>query len=73
MENGDFEKLINALAAAAAGYVDRKFNDGIPAEIRIVVQPDGSGAIKIDAGERRPFNGPHTAAELLREFIENAK
>jgi hypothetical protein len=72
MENGDFEKLINALASIA-GRLDRP--PGSRVVLSIQVYPSGSGLFDVVGVDSLfgSFNGPHTAAEMLRELIENAK
>lgn len=70
METNNIETLISALADHAANGNDRPFKKGVPVELKIIVQFDGSGVIKFDAGERQHFTGPHTAAEILSSIIK---
>lgn len=65
METNNIENLITALADVAANGSDRPFKKGVPVELRINVQADGSGTIKFDGRDRQSFTGPHTAAEIL--------
>ncbi len=69
-----FEDLINTLATIAA---DPTRVPGSRVELTFFVYPGGSGQFLVVDGignDVGTFNGPHTAAELLREFIKlNAK
>lgn len=70
METNNIENLIRTLADVAANGSERPFKKGVPVDLKINVQADGSGSIKFDGRDSQKFTGPHTAAEILSAIIK---